>query len=257
MLPSVGYAQRWQGIEDHPCPVDTFLPKHKSDTAFIVCPGGSYCWLSKKTEGREVGKWLADNGYPAFVLYYPTAGWAAFAWHTRAMYRGNQYPDQLLSVSWLMKEIRNKGYKKIGAIGFSAGGHLVLNVAEALDPDFVAALYPVVTFSNPVVHRRSRRGLLGESRWRNKAVCDSLSMELHADKICCPVFIANCADDPIVKKHNSELMDSALTANRKSHEYHQYKTGGHGFGVNPSKTSVEAIKWKESFLQWLRTKTGR
>ena len=256
LLSTAATAQRWQQLDDHPCKVDTFLPSQPTDTAFIVCPGGSYCWLSKKTEGREVGQWLADNGYAAFVLYYPTAGWAGFAWHTRVLFRGNQYPDQLSAVSWLMKEVRRKGYSKVGAIGFSAGGHLVLNTAEALDPDFVAALYPVVTLSNPVVHRRSRRGLLGERRWRNAAICDSLSMEKHADKVRCPIFLVNCEDDPIVKEHNSELMDSALTANCKPHEYHQYKTGGHGFGVNPNKTSSEAIKWKESFLLWLRTKTG-
>ncbi len=228
-------------------------------TAIIVCPGGSYCWLSKKTEGTEVAQWLRSNGYAAYTLFYPTAGWAGFAWHTRFILRGNRYPDQLYALRQKIREVRAKGYKKVGCIGFSAGGHLVLNAAEDLEmqhegisPDFVAPMYPVVTLSHPSVHRRSRRGLLGEYKWRNQAMRDSLSMEKHAGRIKCPVFLVNCTDDPIVDYRNSELMDSAMTVHHVPHHYKQYKTGGHGFGSNPKKTSAEAITWKEDFLKWLK-----
>lgn len=233
-----------------------FLPDKPTKTAVIICPGGSYCWLSKKVEGTEVAEWLKINGIAAYVLYYPTAGWAAYAWHTRWLFHGNQYPDQIQSLEKTLADVRSKGYRSVGAMGFSAGGHLVLNAAEYtskdIAPDFVAAIYPVVTLSHPAVHRRSRRGLLGERRWKDRTICDSLSMEQHADRITCPVFLINCEDDPVVKEHNSELMDSALTVNSKPHFYHQFKTGGHGFGVNAGKTSAEAITWKGFFLQWLR-----
>lgn len=234
-----------------------YKPVSKASTAVIVCPGGSYCWLSKKYEGSEVAKWLNANGIAAYVLYYPTAGWAGFAWHTRLIFRGHQYPDQIEAVKKAMKVVKSKGYGKVGMMGFSAGGHLVICAAEYLQqsykPDFVASLYPVITFSHDkIVHRRSRRGLLGEHRWRNKSICDSLSVEKHANLIQCPLFIANCKDDPTVNYRNSELMDSALNANYKSHLYIQYKTGGHGFGTTAAKTSKEAITWKERFLVWLK-----
>ena len=234
-----------------------YKPVGKCSTAVIVCPGGSYCWLSKKYEGSEVAKWLNANGIAAYVLYYPTAGWAGFAWHSRFLFRGHQYPDQIEAVEKAMKIVRNRGYDKVGMMGFSAGGHLVICAAEYLPkcykPDFIASLYPVVTFSHEgIMHRRSRRGLLGEHRWRNKTICDSLSMEKHADLIQCPVFIANCKDDPIVDYRNSVLMDSALTVNHKPHLYIQYKTGGHGFGTTAFKTSAEAIMWKKRFLDWIR-----
>ena len=77
-------------------------------------------------------------------------------------------------------------------------------------------------------------------------------MELHADRISCPVFLMNCKDDPIVDHRNAELMDSALTAHRKPHLYLQYATGGHGFGTTATKTSREAIGWKNRFLEWLK-----
>lgn len=233
-----------------------FLPEKSARTAVIICPGGSYCWLSKKYEGIEVAEWLKENGIAAYVLYYPTAGWAAYVWHTRYLFRGTQYPDQIRALEKTLADVRSKGYQSVGAMGFSAGGHLVLNAAEYtskdIAPDFVAAIYPVVTLSHPDVHRRSRRGLLGERRWKNREICDFLSMEMHAERITCPVFLINCEDDPVVKKHNSELMDSALTVNSKPHFYRQFKTGGHGFGVNARRTSATAITWKGLFLRWLK-----
>lgn len=227
--------------------------------AVIVCPGGSYCWLSKKTEGSEVASWLHSLGMDAYVLHYPTAGWAGFAWHTRLILPGNQYPDQLNAFRKLYRELRKKGYDKIGAMGFSAGGHLVLNAAEEdLLPEtqndslwFCAPIYPVVTLRESCVHHRSRRGLLGEYRWRKQQWRDSLSMELHANRVTCPVFMINCQDDPIVDYHNSLLMDSALTANNKPHFYKLFRTGGHGFGTDASKTSKEAIEWKKLFSNWI------
>ena len=230
-----------------------YLPAVKTDVAVVVCPGGSYCWLSKKYEGSEVGKWLAENGIAAYVLEYPTAGWAAFAFHTRWFYRGHQHPDPINALGSAMRQIRQR-YKTVGAMGFSAGGHLVLCGAAYLPddekPDFIVPVYPVVTFSHPSVHRRSRRGLLGERRWRDQNICDSLSMEQHADRIHCPVFLVNCKDDPIVNYRNSELMDSALIVHQRPHRYIQYATGGHGFGTTPERTTPEAIQWKEEFLRW-------
>jgi predicted esterase len=61
----------------------------------------------------------------------------------------------------------------------------------------------------------------------------------------------NCDDDPIVHYHNAEMLDSALTAQHIPHQYEHYRTGGHGFGVSPEKTTEEAIQWKTRFLNWL------
>lgn len=68
---------------------------------------------------------------------------------------------------------------------------------------------------------------------------------------CPPVFLVNCADDPIVKCYNSVLLDSALTSKNIQHKYIQYKTGGHGFGVSTVKGTAECRQWKGEFLHWL------
>lgn len=62
----------------------------------------------------------------------------------------------------------------------------------------------------------------------------------------------NCADDPVVKKHNSELLDSALTAKGIPHKYIQYKTGGHGFGASEEKGTKECRQWRREFMEWFR-----
>ena len=67
-----------------------------------------------------------------------------------------------------------------------------------------------------------------------------------------PVFLMNCKDDPIVNYHNSELLDSALTAQGVNHIYIQYQKGGHGFGASETKGSPECRQWKQAFLDWFK-----
>jgi acetyl esterase/lipase len=110
----------------------------------------------------------------------------------------------------------------------------------------------VVTFSDPrYVHKRSRRGALGVWRQWNTTLQDSLSIERHISPDCSPVFLVNCVDDPVVKYQNSELLDSALTANSVPHRYIQYQTGGHGFGASTVKGTDESRQWKNEFIQWI------
>ena len=101
-------------------------------------------------------------------------------------------------------------------------------------------------------HKRSRRGLLGEGKSISQEMKDSLSLEKQVRPDMPPTFLMNCVDDPIVKYRNSELLDSAMTAQGVKHIYIQYNTGGHGFGANPKKTTAEAIAWREEFLNWLK-----
>ena len=60
-----------------------YLAPGENNIACIVCPGGSYFWLDKKTEGIGVAEWLQSQGISAFVLEYRVAGINAFIWHDR------------------------------------------------------------------------------------------------------------------------------------------------------------------------------
>lgn len=253
-----------------------YLPVHNDrGIAVIVCPGGSYFWLDPKNESIKVGKWLAENGIAAFVLKYRTATIGGFITHWRTPFGGARYPDMLQDVQRAHMIVRenasawNINPERVGAMGFSAGGHLVALAAEragdnflrlrgvdvncSFSPDFVAAIYPVVTLSHPqYTHRRSRRGLLGERDAYSAEMRDSLSLEKNVSAGMPPVFIVNCMDDPVVDYHNGMMLDSALTDAGVNHKYIRYEKGGHGFGASSTKGSAESRQWRAEFIKWLK-----
>lgn len=253
----------WQGTScGKKVMMTTYLAPGTGNTAVVVCPGGSYFWHDMEAEGEAVGKWLQSNGISAFVLRYRAAGFWAFFSHYRLLFRGRRYPDALNDIDQCLAYVRSHADAygidslKVGAMGFSAGGHLVMSAGELLAPArrpaFIAPIYPVVTMVEPCVHKRSRRALLGDNRTGDAKLRDLLSLERHVPRDCPPVFLVNCKDDPIVKYHNSELLDSALTAQGVPHCYIQYRTGGHGFGATDHKGTAECRQWKGRFLEWLR-----
>ena len=268
----------WEGYKENYGNQVTLTPfvveNNETGLAVIVCPGGSYCWLDKENESEKVAKWLQDNNITAFVLRYRTIGFFAYLWYYRGIFRGKQHPDMITDAQRALQWVREHAEEyridpdKVGMIGFSAGGHLVMSAAcfnevnfleangidteVSLRPTFVAPIYPVVTMHEPYVHKRSRRALLSEKRHHNPIMIDSLSLERHIPADCPPVFLVNCVDDPVVEYHNSILLDSALTANKVNHRYIQYQTGGHGFGASEEKGSAECRQWKQEFLIWIQ-----
>ncbi len=254
----------WKGMPHHHAKVELtpYLAPGADNTAIVVCPGGSYFWHDMEHEGKEVGEWLQSKGISAFVLRYRTAYVPAFITGFRWVFRGHRYPDAQEDLRQALRLLRQNAQKwgidtlRLGVMGFSAGGHLVMSAAELFPkterPTFVASIYPVVTMKPPYVHRRSRRALLGDNRKHRASLCDSLSLECHVPADCPPVFLVNCKDDPIVKYQNSELLDSALTRQGISHRYIQYSTGGHGFGASSTLGSAESREWKDEFLKWLK-----
>ena len=240
-----------------------FLAENNADgTSIIVCPGGSYFWLDDVNEGEEVAEWLQNNGISAFVLRYRAAGFGAFFWHHRRVFRGKQYPDMLEDAQQAIKYVKEHSEEygidpnRLGIMGFSAGGHLALMTAcfsdkEENSPAFVGAIYPVVTMNEPYSHERSRRALLSERKQNNQTMRDSLSLERHIPDDCPPVFVINCVDDETVDYQNSILLDSALTAKKIDHKYILYNTGDHGFGVSEVFGTKESRNWKNEFLIWL------
>ena len=254
LLCAVSYAQT----------LTAYLPEGEPKAAVVVCPGGSYFWLDKVGEGQLVGEWLASQGIAAYVLYYHTAGVPDFITSYRLLFRGVRHPDMIADLQWAIQLVRARYDGPVGAMGFSAGGHLVMSAAEFfgtdftkanaganLRPDFVAPIYPVVSMRAPCTHKRSRIGLLGEGRTGNQVLRDSLSLELHVRPDTPPVFLLRCDDDPVVDPQNSDLLDAALTEKNILHRTVRYRKGGHGFGADKEKFTEETARWQAAFLEWI------
>ena len=248
------------GLSAYAHRLTAFLPEpdKANGAAVIVCPGGSYYWLSKKTEGTEVALKLAAAGFTAFVLHYRHAGTRYYLFGNMAIPQ-NHYPNALDDLREAVMKVRRKASEysvdpsKVGVMGFSAGGHLVLNSGEEVIedqgisslPSFIVSVYPVVTMTDEtIVHKRSRKALLGKHR-NDSELRHRLSMELNIPSDMPPVFLVNCLDDPTVDYRNSVVMDNALTNSGIPHKYIQFPTGGHGFG-----TSSPKADWFPLFLDW-------
>lgn len=227
--------------------------------AVIVCPGGSYSHLMGiKTEGFGVAEWLNTQGINAYVLRYRTGN---KGYHHPAMIQDLQHAIQLLRIN---AERWHLDPHKIGAMGFSAGGHLVTMSGVYHDtcflaplgllceysnrPDFVVPVYPVVSMQDSIAHQRSRRNLL--TRHYTKELQDQYSMELQIPADMPPTFLVTAIDDPVVMYQNSVNLDRALSAQHVPHVFLLYNTGGHGYGMDESK-APEAAQWRFKFVEWL------
>ncbi len=228
--------------------------------AVIVCPGGSYSHtMGIATEGFGVAEWLNSQGITAFVLKYRTGN------------KGYHFPAMLEDVQYAIHYVRQhaKEYgidpNKIGAMGFSAGGHLVtmagafhkrstlpyLGIKDniSIRPDFVVPVYPVVSMRDGIAHERSRRNLL--TRKYTPEMRSLLSMELSIPPDMPPVLLVTAKDDPVVKYENSVELDRSLIKARIPHKFLLYETGGHGYGMD-EKIAPEAGKWKYELIPWLK-----
>lgn len=106
----------------------------------MVCPGGGYGILAINHEGYFVAKKLNEFGYDvAILLYHVNAGN-----ETREL----AIADAKAGLTLLQKRGGEFGLstRKIGVMGFSAGGHLAARLTHATaagtPPDFAVLMYP-------------------------------------------------------------------------------------------------------------------
>ena len=213
-------------------------------TAVLICPGGGYSGVSAVKEGAEIAKWFNELGVSAFVLYY-------------RMPNGHyEIPlkDAQTALSIIHKRARewkiNK--KKIGIMGFSAGGHLASTVGthfktKAERPAFMLLAYPVVTMNKDLTHKGSRDNLLGKNP--SDELVKLYSNELQVNKQTPPTFIIHARDDGAVPIANSENLLEALQKNKVPAKLVIYDEGGHGFGMRKKGIPVE--NWPQKMKSWL------
>lgn len=214
-------------------------PKEKdTGVAVIIAPGGGYRFLAWDHEGEDVATWLNSLGATGVLLKY------------RVPRRPDNPKAALQDAQRTVSLVRSKAQewgldsKKIGMLGFSAGGHLTAAAAtnfdkrsyEAADevdkvscrPDFAVVIYP------------------GGAIDRNK---EKLNDDLPVTKETPPTFLAQSNDDR-VGPENAVLLYLALKKAGVPAELHIYATGGHGYGLRPSNNPCS--QWPKRCEEWLR-----
>lgn len=231
-------------------------PKNPNGAAVLVIGGGGYFRIQIGSAAMPTAQWLAERGITAFVLYYRLPG---DRWNADAPFQDGQRAMRLLRGNWKTLGIDPK---RIGVIGFSAGGHLAGTLAvrgghdfypaaDAIDqvnavPDFAGLIYPVVSMRAPIDTTRTFRELKGLPDFR-----DAFSIEANVGPATPPIFLAHAADDPIAAPEHSLRLHAAMLAARRPVELHLFDKGGHSFGLGKRGSQVSA--WPRLFLAWARS----
>ena len=229
-----------------------------SGAAIVVCPGGGYAHLAPH-EGHDIAIWLNSIGVTTVVLKYRL---------------GPKYqnPAMMQDALRAIRYTRSKASEwkidpnRVGIMGFSAGGHLASTAAthftvgdpNASDPieklssrpDLAILCYPVITMTEPFVHKGSRKNLLGDNP--PEQLIDLMSNEKQVTEQTPPAFLFHTGDDPAVPVENSLMFALALRKKKVPYEMHIYEHGRHGVGLAPGDPALST--WPKLLENWLRAR---
>lgn len=233
-------------------------------TAVLVVPGGGYAGCMWTYEGDDIAKWFAARGVAGFTLKYrrPVAGKERIYDHTVPLADAKRAIRIIRSRAgeWQIKPDR------IGALGFSAGGHLASSLgvhfdngdaqaADAIDragsrPDFMVLVYPVLDMSTKgVMHEGSRHNLIGPDG--DPALPDFYSSPKQVTAQTPPTFLLASTGDTVVPSQNCTLMYDALKKAGVPCELHIFEKGQHGYGMKDTKQPVTDF-WPVLLEAWMK-----
>lgn len=222
-----------------------FKPAKEKDTgaAVVIAPGGGYNILAWDLEGEEVAVWLNSVGVTGVVLKYRVP-------RRPETPKDAAPPQAQMDAQRALSLVRGKAKdwgldpKRVGMLGFSAGGHLTAWASTNYDkrayepvdeidkvscrPDFTVLVYPAY--------------LTAKGK-------DELAPDIRVTKETPPTFFAHAGDDA-VSAENSVVMYLALKKLKVPAELHIYASGGHGFGLRPGDKPCST--WPQRCGEWMK-----
>jgi acetyl esterase/lipase len=237
--------------------IQVYLPAGARATgaSVVIFPGGAYAGLTFDFEGTQQARYFIDHGVAAFVVKYRIPD-------DRTMIDKSMGPLQ--DAQQAMRFARqhaaewNLDPKRMGAVGFSAGGHVASTLATHFDepyvdnpdharlrPDFLVLVYPVISMDEKITHMDSRKALLGNEPSGSQV--RFFSNELHVSKDTPPTLLLHAADDRLVDVDNSIVFFEALRRAGVPVETRLFQKGEHGFFLMPRD------RWQGAIMDWLVT----
>jgi len=218
-------------------------------TAMIICPGGGYWDLYWELEGEEVAAWLNAQGMTGIILKYRCP-------RRPGDVRGEPAPGPQLDAQRAVSLVRSRAAlwgidpKRIGMVGFSAGGHLALATATG----FAKRKYDPIDAVDQISCRPDFAVMCYSGYLKAKGKNElAPGIQIPADTP--PIFLAHASDDKESYggslSENSALMYLALRGAGVSAELHIYATGDHDFGVRQNEKLPSS--WTNLCIRWLRS----
>ncbi len=217
-------------------------------TAMLICPGGGYHNLFWELEGEEVAAWLNSVGMTGIILKYRCPRRPG---DTKGEPPLGPLLDAQRAVSLVRSRAKEWGIdpRRIGLVGFSAGGHLALATAtnfekrrydrlDAADevscrPDFAVGCYS------------------GYFKAKDRDELSKTIHILHIPRDTPPVLLVHASDDKISSPEHSVFMYLALQRAKVPVELHIYTSGDHDFGVRQN--GKPPSSWTRLCIHWLQS----
>ena len=225
--------------------------KPTSDVCLLLFPGGGYNVCFYPEEGFPNARWWNEQGVTAAVLVYRVPrpqGKAIFA---------SAWQDAQRAVRILRSKAAEWGVnpEKIGAQGYSAGGHLTLLTAcssqtPAYEPvdeldklpchvNFAMPVYPAYVLDDGATEANTRGG--------NDA---GMAPGLNFDKKTCPMCLLH-GDRDIYSPMGSVRVYMELRKRGIPCEMHVFSGAVHGFMFWNDAPNTQ--NWRSRELEWMKT----
>ncbi len=235
---------------------------HRVRPAILIIPGGGYEHVSQR-EGEPIALRFLVREYVTCVLKYSV--------------KPHVFPTALREAAMAMRYIRENAQelgvnpRMVGAMGFSAGGHLCgclgtmydapevadIGAGQLLRPDALGLCYPVLV-SWGRTHEGSFRSLSGSE---DPKVWERFSLEKRVRPDMPPVFLWHTREDDCVPCRNSLIFADALEEAKIPFVLHIYHRGWHGLAtadesVYPAGQKLDISRdipdWIEAQMEFFR-----
>lgn len=216
-------------------------PARDTGTTVLVCPGGGYYVIALDLEGTEVCSWLNSLGVTAVLLKYRVPRREGREPHAAPL------QDAQRALGLLRHRARELGLdpRRIGVLGFSAGGHL----AAVLSNQHEGRTYAPVDAADAVSCRPDFCLLIYPAYLVEPKRTTTLVPELPVAAGRTPrTFIAMTQDDDVGVEGALAYYQALLSAKVPA-EMHLYPRGGHGYGLRGTREPVTT--WPDRAATWL------
>lgn len=220
-----------------------YLPAstNASIPAVVICPGGAYGGLAFDIEGCDVAHWLNTIGVAGLVLKYRVPMTKGDGKHRLPL----QDAQRALSIARSRATAWHLDPKRIGVMGFSAGGHLAVNACNNHDN----RAYDVVDAADQFSCRPDFAILIYPAYLAPKSPEPTLYPEITVTTNTPPTFLIHAEDDPI-SVENSLFYYLALKKANVPAQMIIFPTGGHGYGLGIRGGPVAT--WPRRCREWLK-----